>query len=333
MAGSFSDVLDTFDLEFQHALAAKGAHRLTWGAGYRYAKDHLTTTGNTLAFLPARRQLSHGQAFVQDALRISPALEVTAGLKLETNPYTGTEFLPNLRFSYRIDERQLLWGELARALRAPSRIDRELYAPATAPHFQLNGGPNFESEVANVAELGYRAQPTPALSYSVTAFYQRYPNSRSLEPGPGGPQVENGVEAHTSGVEGWGSLRLSPNWRLNAGATVMRSERALRPGSMDAGGPARQGNDPRHTFQLRSAHKLGERLELDLALRRSGALPEPRVPAYTALDARLGWTVRPGLDLSLALLNLNDRRHPEWGNALTRAEVERRALVRLTWRP
>jgi iron complex outermembrane receptor protein len=59
---------------------------------------------------------------------------------------------------------QLLWGAVSRAVRAPARIDRELFVPGIQPHVVLAGGPNFDSEIAHVAELGYRAQPMGGLS-------------------------------------------------------------------------------------------------------------------------------------------------------------------------
>ena len=52
---------------------------------------------------------------------------------------------------------RLVWGSLSRAVRAPARFDRDIRFPATPPYAVI-GGPNFESEVADVVELGYRAQ-------------------------------------------------------------------------------------------------------------------------------------------------------------------------------
>ena len=48
----------------------------------------------------------------------------------------------------------MLWGALSRAVRAPARLDRDIYAAAATPPFILAGGPDFVSEVANVSELG-----------------------------------------------------------------------------------------------------------------------------------------------------------------------------------
>ena len=120
-------------------------------------------------------------------------LRLTLGLKLDRNIYTGTEVLPSVRLAWKPDAGKLLWGELSRAVRAPSRIDREFFLPG-APPFLIQGGPHFVSEVADVVELGYRAQPSEAFSYSVTLFHHRYDRLRSGEPQAGGYfQVENGT--------------------------------------------------------------------------------------------------------------------------------------------
>jgi hypothetical protein len=42
--------------------------------------------------------------------------------------------------------------------------------------------------------------------------------------------------------------------------------------------------------------------------------------------------VRPGVELSVAVRNLGDSRHPEWGTAATRAEFERSVFVKAIWR-
>jgi iron complex outermembrane receptor protein len=61
-------------------------------------------------------------------------------------------------------------------------------------------------------------------------------------------------------------------------------------------------------------------------------LPNPAVPAYTAVDVRWGWHVRPGLELSVALRNLGDSRHPEFGSPISRAEFERSVFFKALWR-
>jgi iron complex outermembrane receptor protein len=95
--------------------------------------------------------------------------------------------------------------------------------------------------------------------------------------------------------------------------------------------PGASGNDPTHSWQLRSSWDVGARATLALGLRPVGALENNAVPAYTVLDARLGWQLRDGLELSLSGRNLLDP-HAEYGEAATRSEIAPSVAVALTWR-
>ena len=50
-------------------------------------------------------------------------------------------------------------------------------------------------------------------------------------------------------------------------------------------------------------------------VRRVGALPDPKVPAYTSVDGRIGWKVRHDLELSFTVENLFDKEHAEYVDA------------------
>ena len=62
-----------------------------------------------------------------------------------------------------------------------------------------------------------------------------------------------------------------------------------------------------------------------------GKLSNPDVPGYTAVDARFGWRVRKGLELSVFGQNLNGGGHGEYGPLETRAHVARALGARLVW--
>jgi iron complex outermembrane receptor protein len=218
-------------------------------------------------------------------------------------------------------------------VRAPARLDRELFAPGQPP-FAIAGGPDFRSEISKVIELGYRAQPNERVSYSATLFGAFHDHLRSVEPGPAGARViGNEMEGRTTGLEAWGSLQAGATWRLSAGALLLDQSLKLKPGSGDVAGTAAAGNDPEHQWMLRSSHELAANAELDVLIRHVGSLPDPHVPAYTALDLRYAWKPRRDIELSLAAQNLFDRRHPEFGNAATRSEIERGWFLRLRWSP
>src|SRR5437899_6257814 len=293
--GTFAERLNIFDVEFQHALRVGQQHSVIWGGGYRRADDHVTNTA-AIAFLPADRNLRWGNLFVQDEIAWrGDQLRLTLGTKAQSNPYPRTEFLPSARIAWKPDASPLVWSALSRAVRAPARLDRELFIPGV-----VAGGPDFRSEISKVLELGYRAQPSRRASYSVTLFHSVHDRLRSVEPGPAGALViGNEMEGKTDGIEAWGSLQAAERWRLSAGLLVLDQNLRLKPGSGDTMGVAAAGNDPRHQWNLRSSLDLPGRQEFDVMLRHVAPLPSPGVPGYTALDARYAWHFERGIELAL----------------------------------
>ena len=330
--GSFRDDLDTFDVDAQARMRIANRHMLVAGGGYRLQRDR-TRGGAAQVFVPADRDLHTAYAFAQDEYEAGDTVALIGGIKVEHNSYTGAEFLPNLRLRWQAMRDLVVWAAASRAVRAPSRIDREFFVPG-APPFVLNGGPDFASEVANVYEAGVRGQLAPRLSYSLTAFHHDWKRLRSVEPRPGvGLVFANGIEGSTRGVEGWATLYPMPGWRLSGGGTLLRQRLHPRAGVVDLGGLAALGNDPKHSFVVRSSHDLPHRQELDVMLRYVGERPNPVLPAYTAVDIRWGWHVNERVELSLVAENVGDARHAEWGAPGNRVELERayfaKVLVRL----
>jgi iron complex outermembrane receptor protein len=337
--GAFVEHLDTVDLQLQHALRLAGNHHVVWGGGYRLGHDRVDN-GPAFGFLPGTLKLHWANLFAQDEVALSDNLRLTAGVKFEDNNYTGVETLPTLRLAWNPRPATLVWSSLSRAVRAPSRIDRDIYSPTRppvvngVPRYGLAGGPGFQSETANVFELGYRAQPLPSLSYSATLFFSRYDRLRTLEPKPSGhgSVFENLADGSTRGIEAWANWQVAPSWRLSGGGVVQHVGTSLHPDSHDLSGTTGLfTNDPSHYWSLRSSHDLGRGHEVDVMLRRVGALARPAVPPYTAVDLRYGWRVRPGLELSVIGQNLLDPRHAEFGNPATRSEYERALAVRIVW--
>jgi iron complex outermembrane receptor protein len=330
LPGTLAERLDTYDIEFQHALAVGRDHLFAWGGGHRMARDRVTNMG--VQFRPEKRDLKWTNVFVQDEYRWSEALRFTAGAKVEHNPYTGSEFLPSARLAWRLDDSRLLWAAASRAVRAPSRIDREFSTSGSPTSDPVASSPDFRSEISKVFEIGYRAQPSPRASYSVTGFHSRHDHLRSLEPGP--PDViVNQIEGDSTGLEAWGKLQIAPGWRLSAGATLLDQNLRPKPGSA-ATDVSVAGNDPKRQFSLRSSHDLGGGQDVHLLVRYVSALPEPAVPSYTAFDARYAWRPRAGLELSVSVQNLFDEQHLEFvGSGNSRAEIERSVFVKVTWHP
>ena len=318
---------DVADIEFQHTLALPG-QQLVWGAGYRQAREDLEP-GFIFGFVPAKRTLSWANVFAQDSIHLDHAIELTLGLKVERNDYTGDELLPSVRLAWKPSSEQLLWTAFSRAVRAPSPLDRDIVLPPKPPYI-IDGGPDFSSEVAYVAELGWRAQPTPSVSYSATLFQNWWDRLRSGEPPPDA-HVQNMIAGTTSGLEAWASWQAASNWRLTAGYDLFREHLHVEAGSTDPTGPSALGDDPRAQWSLRSSLDVTPSQEFEVALRHVGSLPLPAVPAYTTADLRYGWRFHPGWSVALVGRNLLRRDHAEFEAAPGRSEIARAVLVQLAW--
>lgn len=328
--GSFQEKRDTFDLEFNHMLRNFRGHELVWGAGYRGSRDATANTP-TLGFMPASRTQTLGSVFAQDEIALGPKSRATLGVRAEHNNYTGLEWLPNLRFAHAFSPSHLAWAALTRTVRSPSRIDRDLVLPGMPP-FTLVNNDTFKSEIANVAEVGYRAQLAPRVSASLTAFHHRFRDLRTQEALGPALVLANSGEGNLSGVEAWGDYAVGRTWRLVLGFVTLNESYRVKPGRVDVS-RATLGNDPKRTASLRSLWNVTRNHELDVMVRHVGDLPNPFVPAYTVVDARAGWRFARDLELSLVVGNAFDRRHAETGAPAVRAEFGRNVFLKLTWKP
>lgn len=324
----FQPEADIFDVEFQHGIPLN-AHRVLWGGGYRHAEDDVEP-GFFSTFVPRSRELNWANLFIQDEIRLNDRLEATLGIKLERNDFTGTESLPTARLAWKLSGNRLLWTSLSRAVRAPSRFDKDVFFPAP-PNSLVVGGPNFESEVADIFELGYRAQPSDDLSYSITAFYHEWDKLRSGTAVP--VELENKIEGPVYGVEAWADYQVTRNWRLSAGGTRLDKDLHLKPDSTDPVGVENDtlANDPKYYAMLRSSLVLPGDSRLDIIIRHVAELPQPEVPAYTVVDAHYGWQLSDNLELSLTAQNLADRSHREFQSAANGAEFGRMVYFRIVW--
>jgi iron complex outermembrane receptor protein len=326
--GEADESQDTYDLDFQHSFALGQRHAIVWGAGYRITRDDFSIVpGNPSSpfvqvFKPQRRTLNQGDLFAQDTITLRPTLKLTLGLKLEDDPYSGAEPLPNARLSWKVTDQTLLWAAVSRAVRAPSRLDRDFNELAGGRLF-LTGG-LFRSETLIAYEVGYRGQPTSRASVSVSAFYNVYDDLRTFELSPGGQlplRIENQMEGETYGVEAWGSYQAADWWRLTAGANWLHKDLRFKPGSIALGGVQIAGDDPAYQVSLRSMMNLGRRVILDLDLRDVGALPSPASPTYVELGGRLAWSATNALELSVTGANLLQPHHPEFGSGASSVQL------------
>lgn len=326
---------DTYNIQVQDSMTV-GRHQIVFGGEARRWREYFLST-NIFHFADPRAMISLGAVFAQDVVSLRPDLKLTLGLKLEDNSYSGLDWMPNLRLAWTPTDSSLVWAAASRAVRTPNRIERELIAgPILLP------SPDFQSESLWTLELGYRADPTPRLSLSLSAFWNDYDDLRTDQfPGPAPhffPVVlKNGGEGQSYGLEAWGTFTVTDWWRLRAGASTLRRDFRTKPGANDLTQLQIAGIDPGYQAQLRSDMQILPNVDLNLALRSvgptSGVNGVRNTPAYTEADARLGWRLNDHLELSLSGSNLLNDHHLEINDASTAPvrTVPRMVYVGLRW--
>ena len=300
------DSLSTFDVEGQLNLTA-GPHDIVAGAGARTTHDLFVNELNIFQLVPPRRRLWVGNGFIQDHWRLSRDVSLIAGMKLESSSFSGLQFLPNLRIAWQPNDRNLLWAAVSRAVRTPSRIDRQLQAlPFLAP------SPDFDSEKLIAVEAGYRGQASRWASFSVNGFVNFYDDLRTTEFVDGHFQLLNGATGKTYGVEAWGTAQLLPNWRVSLGASTLFKDLHDKPGHTELIPRNSRGSDPKWQVLGRSELDITPRLQLTVDARAVARLRrDPEVPGYVEAGGELSYELTPTVDLFVAGRNLIHKTHFE----------------------
>jgi len=307
---------------------------LVWGAGerlYSYTINNIPTFG----FAPASRNLTLSNLFVQDTIALRSSVKLTVGAKLEDDPYAGWQFLPDIRVAWALDAANELWVSASRAVRSPTPFDADVQERLGTTLY-LRGVTSFKPERMRAYAIGYRGAPFSTVSLSASFFYNNYADLRSVE--PDSPSVflplrwGNGIEGQTYGFEAWAHWQVMPWWRLSPGLRTVHEDLRFIPGASALLGLAQTGDDPTSQILLTSSLDLGNRFTLDATLRHVSALPDPALPSYTEMNARLGWRVRETLELALSGFNLLHSRHLEFPSPYGE-EIPRSVMLQLRWRP
>jgi iron complex outermembrane recepter protein len=348
---------DTGDLDFHHRFAWGTRQEITWGLGFRYTRDDLRSNGSEIIPNPESEDDHLYSGFVQDELTlVADHLFLTAGTKLEHNDFTGWEVQPSARLLWKPGEQHAVWGSISRAVRTPSRVERDIQAnllsfplPPTGTPAQVSllGNPELDSETVIAYEVGYRFEPMSRLSFDVAAFYNDYdliasrpsPNSVfETNPPPAhvlvNPyQYHNGFHGHTHGAE------ISSQWKPTDWLRLSGSYSWLEVSADSATGPR---STPQQQCNIGAAVNLTHGFELDGVLyyvdrlfTSSGTAPmDVRIPAYFRLDLGITWRLNDRLEVSVWGQNLLDPGHPEFGSFKTSniAEIPRSVCGKITWR-
>jgi iron complex outermembrane receptor protein len=315
--------LSTIDNEAQLNLSA-GEHEIVAGAGVRTTKDRFVNDLNPFELNPESRRLWVYNAFAQDRFSLTPELSLIGGVKLEKTSFVGWQVLPNVRLAYQPNARTLFWAAVSKAVRTPSRIDRQLeFLPILAP------STDFVAEKLVALEAGYRGEPASWLSLSINVFYNFYDDLRTTEflDGQTIPiELLNGRKGTTWGVEAWGKAQVTPWWRLSLGATTLHKDLHVIDDRVDLQPRNSLGADPKWQAVASSDMDLSPRLKLTLDARAVGPLDlPPDVDGYVEAGGQLSYDLTDSVELFVAGRNLIHRTHRENGDAGS-AQLARRTI-------
>lgn len=333
IARGILDGVITHDIQAEYAFD-RGRHRWVAGVGHRHWSDRFANFVNGFVLDPPAREFTLSNLFVQDQIELGD-VAVTLGLKVEDSSFGDPEWMPSIRAAWRPSEAATFWAAASRAVRSPSRLDRDL---TFRPFLERS---QFEPERLIAYELGYRGRPTPRVALSATVFRHEYSGLRSTEPTPDTIfplRIGNGLEGETWGLEAWGDFDVSPDWRLSAGFTALDGAFRRSDGSNDRSNLAAAGHDADLTGYVHSQWNLSPDIDLDVRLRFASEVPREQTggyldaPGYTEADARVAWRVSEQVELSIAGFNLFDAHHPE-ASEPRRTEVRRsvQAGLRVNW--
>lgn len=320
--GALTEITRTTDLELQHDFVLGSRQQWHWGADYRQMSDSMQTVGFIIK--PSQLDFALASVFAQHQVELG-AFQLTTGLRLEHNYFSGWENQPSFRLAWR-QRGQTVWLAASRATRIPSRLETGYFAPANPPYMVV-GGESVVAETVKAYELGWRTQPAKALSITSTLYFHDYDHLRSVEP-TSPVTFANGVAGRSYGLEMFVDWEVAPWWRLRVGGFSMNQRTWLKPGGADLEHAGGESSFPDYQVQLRNTFHLGKAISVWTALRHVAAVRANDggggvVPAYTELDISLSWKFRPDVEFSLTGRNLLDRMHPELGGQAVRREITR----------
>jgi iron complex outermembrane receptor protein len=347
-------------LDMQHGFRLGNRQQVSWGLGFRRSLDDFSS--ERARAIVAGRSLNVLSLFAEDEFELlREKLYLTVGAKMEHHTYTAWGFQPRVQLSVPFHPRQLAWMSGARALRTPSRYERDLLGLDVAflgeifgmPAFaSVTGNPDIQAEVVDALEAGYRLQASPSLSFDIAAFVNRYrrlrlaaPGNPRLEAGPEGAALVVPVYVSDSGrgTERGGEVAVTwmpaPRWKLNASYSHATPH--------IAGGSAQsaRGSDfayPRNQAGGRSFLDLPQRFSLDASYYYVSPMTAvlvdgtrvPLAPGFRG-DLRLARRFGNGLELMLCADHLFGPARVEYVPEVFSggSRIGRSYHLRLLWRP
>lgn len=326
---------DVFDVDWRHYFLLGDANKIIWGLGARVIRDS-TEDGSQLLMRPQGRTLTTYSAFVQDTITLVPdRFYAMIGSKFENNTYTDFEMQPSARLWWTPDKNNTLWASISRAVRIPSRSERDgmivfgyidsgllTGGPLTGDIIPLGvaGNSELEAEELTAYEAGYRTRVSDKLTIDAALFYNDY-NNLIYVPSVIEPFNNDGF-GESYGGEIALTWQVADNWKLQGSYSYV---------NVQIHGPVLptdEGNTPHNMVKLNSQLDLTDDLEFNAGLYYVDNIPSQMIDSYIRLDVGFTWRPTANFELSVWGQNLLDSQHPEFSTS----EVPRSFYVMGTFR-
>lgn len=328
---------DTMDLEISHHFEIDERHELLWGMGYRHINNELDTNQAVIDTQGDNESTNLWSLFVQDQITLKPdTLWLTLATRLEHHSYTDFEWQPTVRLSWQPAEQHRFWTALSRAVRTPSQAENEYLinvgnlAPMTAfnptgfvNRLILQGDSDYDSEVVQTIEAGYRYAGDNQFSLDTAVFYNDYDDLRSSRIAETDfsslpaylttfSVFDNEASGHNYGLE------LSANWLINESLKLRLNYSYIESDFSD--GQPQNTDSPEQMVSLLANWRISRDIDLTANWRyvdRSQSIDPVQVDnqtvdAYHGLDLGINWQLTPELKLSAFARNLLYGSHVEY---------------------
>lgn len=364
------DKLTTYDLDFIYNNSPATRHSITIGAGFRKIKHNSTPT-DYIRFVPDDRTTNVSNISIRDDYRIDHKTIISAGLKVEKNAFTGTEYMGNLSINYALTDNQNVWAAISRSVKTPSRgeVDVVFVADrldaASEPglfadlYVQVEPSEDFESEYLNSIEVGWRLAETRGLTLDIATFYNKYTDIRGVIQGAVycAPDTlcslpidylvvplsaNNNGHADTYGAEVLIKWQPFSSFSLESSYSYFDIDFTadLGPSDLDLdAGPINEGNTPKKDnplgkFIFQGNWALNTAMNLNILYRYVSKPGFADISAYQAFDVKFRWQLDSGPTVSVTGRNLGGGDHLEFEEVLIGSDpalIEKSYHVGVEW--
>jgi iron complex outermembrane receptor protein len=353
----FAETRNTIDFDFIDHIANLPRQDIVLGAGLRESPSNIVQNVATFNFFPNRFNNYVYSLFAQDTFQLVPSrLSLTLGSKFADNVYSGWGAEPAAQMLWHPRGTTSLWGSVARALRTPGRLDRDVSAlQAVSPgghgvpptFIQIQGNPNFVPEVLIGWGAGLRQLAWSSLYVDVAAFHNQHDNIESYNtplftittPTSPFPYVSENAE-YANGLRGVSDgIEIAPDWKPASWFEVRGSYSHVHVALHSKAGFSQapvassiEGSSPHREASIQGIFTLPHGVEIVPVYRFVSALPAESTPSYETADAHVSYRIDRHLQVAVTGSNLQQPRHEEGqGNNNNPVFIKREVLGGLAW--